>query len=192
MTTTVILEGAMGAELGREWKFQNIRSARHAMGMIEANTGKAMVWIRNNLQKYRLYRVICEYADGRKSELDTACYQNMTQRGVSTLRFVPMAEGASGVMRTVVGLVIMAVGAWTGQTWAVQLGAGLALGGVAEMLAPKPKTNTGGKEEATKNSHYFSGAANVSTQGMPVQLIYGRCKVGSQAISAAMTVDQLL
>ena len=190
--TKVILEGAMGVALGREWTFQNIRSARHAMSMIEANTGKAMAWIRDNLQKYRLYRVICEYADGRKSELDTPCYQNMTQRGVSTLRFVPMPEGASGVARAVVGVAMVVVGAITGQTWAVQLGIGLALGGIAEMLAPKPKTNSSATEEEKRNSHYFNGAVGISGQGAPVQLIYGRCKVGSQAISAAMTVDQLL
>lgn len=191
MTTTVILEGVMGKALGREWKFQNIRSARHALSMIEANTGKALKWVRDNLKAYSSYRVICEYEDGRKEELESQSYAEMTQRGACVMRFVPVITGASGVVKVVVGVVMIAAGVVFGQPWAVKLGAALALGGVAQMLAPKPKAQSGSEGES-RNSHYFSGAANVTEQGRPVQLIYGRCLVGSQAISAAITVDQLL
>lgn len=190
MTTTVILEGPMGKALGREWKFQNIRSARHAISMVNANTGKAFAWVRDNLKKYANYRVLLEYEDGRKADLDTREFTDMKQRGLKTLRFVPMVAGASGVARVVVGVVLMVASIWVGP-WAFTAGASLALGGVAELLSPKPKKQAA-SESSNTNSHYFNGAANVTDQGSPVQLIYGRCKVGSQAISASMTVDQLL
>lgn len=189
--TTVILEGPMGKALGREWTFQNIRSARHAISMINANTGKAFAWVRDNIKKYANYRVLLEYEDGRKVDLDTQSYAEMRQPGVKTMRFVPVISGASGAVKTVVGVVIMVVGAYFGQGWAVKLGAAIALGGVAQMLSPKPSKNKS-SEESSKSSHYFNGAANLTDQGAPVQLIYGRCLAGSQAISAAMTVDQLL
>lgn len=179
----------MGKALGREWKFQNIRSARHAIAMVNANTGKAFAWVRDNLKKYANYRVLLEYEDGRKADLDTREFTGMKQRGLKTLRFVPMVAGASGVARIVLGVAIMIVG-W-GNPAAISIGASLALGGVVELLSPKPKKQTASESENT-NSHYFNGAANITDQGAPVQLIYGRCKVGSQAISASMTVDQLL
>lgn len=193
MTTTVILEGVMGKALGREWTFQNVRSCRHALAMVEVNTGKAKRWIRENLQKYANYRVVCEYEDGRKEELVTQEFSDMTQGGVKTMRFVPVISGASAVARVVVGVVMMVASFWCGPFAAnvFAMGAALALGGVAELLAPKPKTASEAQEEG-KSSYYFNGAVNVTAQGSPVQLIYGRCLVGSQAISASMTVDQLL
>ena len=190
--TTVFLEGVMGRELGREWKFQNIRSARHALSMIEANTGKVMAWIRSNVKRYATYRVVCEYEDGRKEELGDTSYSEMSQRGAKVMRFVPMISGASAVGRIVVGAVLMVVGFIVpGMQWAITIGASLALGGVAELLAPKPKSQSKTDEDG-KASYYFNGATNVTNQGSPVQLIYGRCLVGSQAISAAISVDQLL
>lgn len=191
-TTKVILEGQMGRDLGREWEFENLRSARHAISMIDANTGKALRWIRDNLEKYANYRVVCEYDDGRKEELENISYAEMNQRGASVMRFVPMVSGASGVARVVVGVVMVVAGAVFQQPWAIKLGAAIALGGVAQLLAPKPNMQQRQEEQEGKASYYFNGAVNVTTQGMPVQLIYGRCRVGSQAISAAITVDQLL
>lgn len=182
----------MGKALGREWSFKNIRSARHALSMIEANTGKAFAWVRENLEKYANYRVICEFADGRKEELESKSYAEMMQRGIVTLRFVPLIAGASAVARVVVGVVMIVVGVIWQQPWAVQMGAAMALGGVAEMLSPKPNSKKASEEDSGKNSHYFNGAQNLSNQGAPVQLVYGRCKVGSQAVSAAITIDQLL
>jgi len=38
----------------------------------------------------------------------------------------------------------------------------------------------------------LDGPANTTEQGVPVQLIYGRCLVGSHPISMGVTVDQLM
>jgi len=71
------------------------------------------------------------------------------------------------------------------------MGASMLISGIAAMLAPKPQ-----KQEQTerkdKTSYFFDGPTNTTVQGVPVQLIYGRCLVGSHAISAKVSVDQLM
>jgi predicted phage tail protein len=101
-------------------------------------------------------------------------------------------EGASAGLRFVVGAVIAVVGAYFGQTWAVNIGVGLMVGSVIEMLTPKPKMPDT-SERKDKTSYYFDGPVNTTAQGVPVPLIYGHnVRVGSHAISAQVTVDQLV
>ena len=65
------------------------------------------------------------------------------------------------------------------------------MGGITELLSPRPKkTDQSARQDGT--SYFFDGPVNTTQQGVPVPLIYGRVLVGSQAISAKVTVDQLL
>jgi predicted phage tail protein len=74
------------------------------------------------------------------------------------------------------------------------IGASLVLGGVAEMITPKP-TPIGapsGQGQSPINdpralqSFNFNGIQNTSTQGVPIPLVYGKVFVGSVAISAGV------
>lgn len=101
------------------------------------------------------------------------------------LHIVPRVAGAGkrgGIIQTVVGVVIAVVGAYFGQAWAVQLGVGLALGGVAQMLTKQPKLETGKGVDASKNTA-FSNLSNTAAQGNPVPLAYGICYCGSRVVS---------
>jgi predicted phage tail protein len=73
----------------------------------------------------------------------------------------------------------------------ITMGAGLVLGGVAQMISPTPDLgfNTG-KEAARLESFTFSGIVNTSKQGMAVPICYGRAFVGSAVISSGLDVDQ--
>lgn len=64
------------------------------------------------------------------------------------------------------------------------MGASLALGGVAQMLAKTPVTTNSkiGDEEAVKNSA-FSNLENLSPQGRPVPLVYGEILTSGIIIS---------
>ena len=75
-----------------------------------------------------------------------------------------------------------------GQPWMVSAGWGMIVGGVIGLLTPVPKT-PGSADNG--NSYYFNGPVNTVQQGVPVPLIYGRCLVGSQIISAHTSVDQI-
>jgi predicted phage tail protein len=131
--------------------------------------------MRKHAQKFSHYAIICKSGD-RTEEFSEQQY--LEQQGqYDEIRFVPIVEGAGAVFRIVVGIVIIIAG-W-GNPAAISVGASLILGGIAEMLAPKPKTSKGGAAAENKDSHYFGGPVNTEEQGIPVPLIYGRCLVGS-------------
>lgn len=191
--TKVILEGPLGKQFGREWEFA-IDSPREALRMVDANSPGVFAWIKQNLQKYSRYRVVCEREDGAIEDLDSDSY--LLNRGrLKSVRFVPIVEGASNAFKVVVGIVMIAFayfvpGAWS--PYLYKLGAALVLGGVVGALSPRPKMDTAGNSTEGKASYLFDGPANTTAQGSPVQLIYGRVLAGSHAISAAVTVDQLM
>jgi len=80
------------------------------------------------------------------------------------------------------GAISMSVGA---------IGAGLVLGGVAQMISPAPAISSlsRGKEAAKLESFSFSGVVNTSKQGLPVPIAYGRLFVGSAVLSSGLDTD---
>ena len=74
---------------------------------------------------------------------------------------------------------------------ALNIGASLILGGVAQMLAPQPDTKAGGQEGQTSPSYVFNGAQNTTVQGQPVPVGYGRLIVGSAVISAGLASEDM-
>lgn len=68
------------------------------------------------------------------------------------------------------------------------IGLSIALAGISQMMAPKPKSKT----DDQKASYVFNGPVNVVEQGNPVPLVYGKVRTGSAVISAGIGVDQLL
>lgn len=189
MLTTVILEGPMGMQFGRMWKLA-VETPSEALQLINANKPGLFNWIRANLQKYARYRVQCEYEDGRVEEFDTETYRAARAGGAVTIRFAPLVDGASGVVKFVVGAILVIAGSpmFLNQPWMMKVGAMLMLSGAVQMLTGKRDKN---KEEKDKSSTYFDGPVNTNEQGAPVPLIYGRCLVGSQLISSRLTIDQL-
>ena len=194
MLTTVILEGPMGKEFGREWKL-DIESPREALCMIDANMPGVFRWIRNNLKKYERYQVVCEYENGQSEALSSAEYTG--RHLAKVIRFIPVVEGAGGnggIIQTILGAVLVVVGVWNSNPQLTAAGLSLMLGGIISMLSPHPSKPDIEKDEATNGlaSYYFDGPTNTTGQGSPVQLIYGRTLVGSHTISVSATIDQLM
>lgn len=114
--------------------------------------------------------------------------------GREIIRIVPVIAGSkrSGILQTIIGVVLIVVGVFFQQPWAVQLGAGLAIGGAIQMLSPQAKGL--GTQDSPNNrpSYSFNGPVNTSVQGNPVPLLYGRMIVGSAVISAEIySEDQM-
>lgn len=110
------------------------------------------------------------------------------------LHFIPAIEGSGDTLRVIVGVVLIIVGiifpAVGGYT--IPAGIGLVLGGIAGMLTPKPKmTNYTDAQDTSKPSAVFNGAINVTVQGGPVPLVYGRFVVGTVVISAGVEVETI-
>lgn len=208
MKTLVILDGAMGGEFGKEWELY-VSSPAEALRMIAANRPDFTAWIRDNLVTYDNYEVTCEHANGVVEAIGAEEIEMFGN--LKTIRFTPIAEGSggNGTMTMIIGAVILIVAAaFTFGVGAIGLmaleagvmaniavgamvmGAGMILQGVVGMLTPQPSMqamNTSTRVD--KTSYYFNGPSNTTAQGVPVQLIYGKCLVGSHAISASLTVD---
>ena len=132
--------------------------------------------------------------------------------GKQDLHFVPVITGAGGegglgrglTGAALIGVGILSGGASFGATGftgvgflggatavAGNVGIYMALSGVAEMLAPTPKTPDFSSEEDPRLSFNFSGTQNTSRAGTPVPIVYGEIFTGSVVISAGVDTEQV-
>lgn len=187
--TKVILDGPLGKAFGKEWNLA-VTTPNQALSLIEANQPGVQGWIRNNMDKFSCYRVTITDRHGKKHRVDDSTYQLQRDEQPREIRFTPVVSGSSAGVRMVVGAVMIVVGLVTGQVWLTSMGASLFIGGLVELLSPRPKKSNNTTDDGT--SYYFNGPVNTTAQGVPVPLVYGRCLVGSQAVSASVTIDQLM
>ena len=114
------------------------------------------------------------------------------------LKIIPVVIGSKrgGVLQTILGVVLVAVGAvinWytggTAGTPIMQFGAAMAVGGVVQMLSPQP-TGLASKQDAdNKASYAFGSVTNTAAPGYPVPLGYGKRRIGGAIISAGIYVE---
>lgn len=103
-----------------------------------------------------------------------------------------IAVGAGGIAGAVeTGLAIATV-ADIAATGLMAVGTALTLGGVSSLLF-SPSTPTAVQSSAADqiSSTHFNGAINLSQQGNPVPLAYGRVRVGSQVVSASIITSTI-
>ena len=74
---------------------------------------------------------------------------------------------------------------------AMNLGVGLTIMGVSEMLFPLPEPQKFNSDEDPQLSFNFSGVQNTSRAGTPVPIVYGEIITGSVVISAAIDTNQV-
>ena len=71
------------------------------------------------------------------------------------------------------------------------LGIGLVLAGIAQVISPQPSLDSTLDESVQLESFTFSNVVNTSRQGLPVPIAYGRVFVGSAVLSSGLDVDQV-
>ena len=187
--TKVVLDGPLGTRFGKEWNLA-VSTPAEALQLIEANKPGFGAWIRSNQAKYANYRVTVISTTGKRMRLDNDTF-DLRRNQPAEIRFTPVTAGASAGVRVVVGVALMISAIWLGPA-AFSGVLAIAIGGLVAILSPRPKIDTTAAVDAASNSYYFDGASNTATQGNPVPLIYGRCLVGSQAVSSVITVDQMM
>jgi len=131
--------------------------------------------------------------------------------GREDIHFIPVVAGAGGGTRkfllgaALIGVAFMlpvatpfaplSFGGLSGFVGAnsiiANIGLGLALSGVSEMLFPLPKPQDFNSEQDPQLSFSFSGVQNTSRAGTPVPIVYGEIVTGSVVISAATDVNQV-
>ena len=102
-----------------------------------------------------------------------------------------MAGGGFGALFSEAGLTYATkTGAFLGK-FAMNLGVGLTIMGVSEMLFPLPEPQKFSSEEDPQLSFSFSGVQNTSRAGTPIPIVYGEIITGSVVISAAIDTNQV-
>lgn len=117
------------------------------------------------------------------------------------IRIVPIVMGSKrgGILQTVLGAVLVAVGAvmtymsgGTASPLAAGLmtsGIGMMAGGVIQMLSPQPAGLASKQDADNKPSYAFGSVTNTAAQGYPVPLLYGKRRIGGAIISAGIYVE---
>lgn len=101
------------------------------------------------------------------------------RREISVLNVHPIMLGAgrAGVAQTIIGVILVAVGIYTGNGELVLSGGMMILGGVLQMLAPQPKVTD------SEKSRYLNSGKNTVAIGTRIPMIYGRCKAYGHYLS---------
>ncbi|MDU4243554.1 MAG: tail assembly protein [Bifidobacterium longum] len=117
------------------------------------------------------------------------------------IRIVPIVMGSKsgGILQTVLGAVLVAVGAvmtymsgGTASPLAAGLmtsGIGMMAGGVIQMLSPQPAGLASKQDADNKPSYAFGSVTNTAAQGYPVPILYGKRRIGGAIISAGIYVE---
>lgn len=194
MLTKVQLGGTLGRKFGRNWML-DCNSPAEALRLIDANKPGVLAWMRQNVKAYDRYHIVVENMDGSKEELSEATYT--MERKARLIRITPIIAGAGAAARIIIGAVVTIIGvvlavfSYGAATPMIAAGVSMMIGGIVELLSPRPKSSDG-SQRSDKTSYYFNGPVNTTDQGVPVPLIYGRILVGSQAVSASVSIDQLM
>ena len=114
------------------------------------------------------------------------------------IRIVPVVIGSkkAGVFQTILGAVLVAVGAvatyFGGGVVGIpmmKMGAAVMLGGVIQMLSPQPGGLAMKDQGENKPSYAFGAPTNTVSQGYPVPIGYGKRRIGGAVISAGIYVE---
>lgn len=175
---TVRLHGILADKYGAEHQFA-ISSPREAIQALEAN----YPGFRRDFLTHPAYALLAD-GDWRNEE---NCPDVANAPISKELDIVPFVEGRNFIPLIAAGITA-AFPAISGTAATILAGVitlGLSLG-VSLLLAPKAKKTS--RDSKKDESYMFSGPENVTEQGVPVPLVYGRLIVGSVVVSAGLEV----
>ncbi|EQB9549528.1 tail assembly protein [Escherichia coli] len=143
------------------------------------------------------YQVRIAGRDAGENELSARLNEPLANGAV--IHIVPRLAGAKrgGVFQAVLGAALISTAIWmpglsiVASNLMFSLGAGMVLGGVAQMLAPKAKTPKVSATDNGKQNTYFSSLDNMVAQGNVLPVLYGEMRVGSRVASQEIsTADE--
>ncbi|MEN5032959.1 tail assembly protein [Pseudomonas sp. Ps21-P2] len=111
--------------------------------------------------------------------------------GTRELRIVPVIAGSkrAGILQTVLGIVLIVVGAYARSPNLIATGVAMTAGGVIQMLSPQA---SGLKQSASPEnlpSYAFGSAKNTVASGNPVPICIGERRWGGAIISASILAE---
>lgn len=184
---TVKLYGPMRKRFGREFELA-VSSPQEAIRALSNQIPGFKEYLFNSKSAGLTFAIFIGKRNVGSEELDSPT-------GQDEIRIAPIIEGSkrAGLFQTIFGVALIAVGAWFGQGWVVNMGISMALGGVVQMLSPQPK-GLGAKDDPNNMPSYaMNGAVNTQAQGNPVPVCYGGpLFIGSATISGGIFAEDQL
>ena len=193
--------GELRKELGQATFEFEVDNPSHAIKALCVNFPELSNWFLNNDEQGNGFKVTVGKQKIYKTNLKPML-EPWSEKDV--MHIVPVVKGAGRGFGQIlagallIGLAVFAApvvgGGFLGSSGGGLLGAAaskalgyigtaLVLGGVSQLLSPAPPS----VNEASKlQSFSFSGIVNVSDQGLPVPICYGRVVTGSVVISAGL------
>lgn len=182
--TTVYLHGLLGKEFGRQFKF-SLGRPRDCLLAIDANKQGFLNRLLELSKKGAHYSVV---VDGRASN-------NLSlETKANELHILPAITGAAGTA-AVIGVILVGVGLYLPPAYAMLASVLIAVGtaalsfGISNLMQKDQKTDVGSASatsNASNKSFLFSNGENITEQGNPVPIAYGRLKIGSSVIQSTI------
>lgn len=198
--TNIKLHGLLGEAIGSDWNLA-VSSVSEAVRAIETlSKRKFYRFLLDNDKKGVKYQVLINKRDFlideepspesiQRSELA------MKINNLESVDIIPVIEGAggglgltiAGALLIVIGVILLFTPLSALGVPVIVVGVGLVAGGVIQLLTSPPKFQDfqALQNSAGGSSYLFSGPTNVTKEGNPVPIGYGRLMVGSQVISAS-------
>lgn len=175
----IFLHGYLGRMFGKYWNL-DVKSVKEAMEAININTkGKFRKYFLTKGRSKLYYVKLGNYITNEPEELCANC-------GESTdIHIFPYVYGQSGVVKIIVGIVLIVVGVLAKQPWMIKVGVSLIIGGIVTLLTPIP--NWGGFNAGEQGvSNIFDGNGLIANQGFVIPIVYGRMAVNPIPISVSL------
>ncbi|MGR2671079.1 tail assembly protein [Acinetobacter soli] len=188
---TIRFHGVLREKFGKEWRLE-VNSVQDAMRLLAVQIEGLEQFLLNAHHNGLRFSI---FIDKRQTLSEKEVDMNL---GTELIRIVPIVEGAGGgLIQTVLGVVMLGVGVFTfGVGTAVGMaligaGAGMFVGGIAQMLMPKTTTQDA-NSDGNRANHGFGSAVTTVAQGNPVAILYGEREVGGFIISAGQYPEDQL
>ncbi|MEQ1309847.1 tail assembly protein [Acinetobacter bereziniae] len=183
MLKTIKLYGVLGKKFGKEFKLA-VESTREAVKALSVQVPGFEQFMLNAHEQGLAFAIFQDDENISEDQIDF-------DTGANVIKIVPKVMGAggdSGVFQLVLGAILIAASFIPGIGQAAQValigaGAGMAVGGIAQMLTPKADAQDQ-NQDGNRANKSFGGAVTTIAQGNPVPILYGQREVGGFIVNA--------
>ena len=189
MNKKIILLGRMGELFGREHNL-NVKTVQEAMHAIDCMKGGLRRYLMDCTELGVEFVVqkggeIHEDLKDAKDEYIIGYDEIEMELGEEDIIITPIPEGSGklgDIFKTIIGIILMVVGMYTGNPYLFSMGFNLAIMGIVGLMMPEF-----GEDEAEGESTLFNGPIQNTKMGVPVPLCYGRLEVGGSPVNFGFT-----
>ena len=177
MLKTIKLYGVLGKKFGKEFHLA-VESTREAVKALSVQVPGFEQFMLTAHEQGLTFAVFQDDENISEDQIDF-------ETGAKVIKIVPKVIGAggNGILQTILGAVMIVVGVITQQYWAVGMGIGMMVGGIAQMMMPKMDEGDQ-NQDGNRANKGFGGAVTTIAQGNPVPILYGQREVGGFIVNA--------